>query len=184
MTTLEGHKLFKYMGTSDKTGLLECVKDSMSEKRFYPKVTTNQIVQHCIAGTEIPEEDVDPAWGMCPLLETDVCPVYEARPFGCRCLVSEHDCGNTGFAGIDPYILTINDIFLQHIEHLDHQGMTGNLSDVLVFIQAETRRSSSQHTISIPDNLIRNHQIRALMIPPEYRNRVSPILESLRAILA
>jgi hypothetical protein len=32
--------------------------------------------------------------------------------------------------------------------------------------------------------LIRNHQIQVLMIPPEYRNRVKPILETLKNILS
>jgi Fe-S-cluster containining protein len=184
LTTLEGTKLVEYMKMSGQTSLIELVKNSISKNRFRPKITTNRIAQYCVSGREIPDEEVDPAWGKCPLLKADLCPVYDARPFGCRCLVSEDDCAKTGYARIDPYILTINDIFLQHIEHLDHQGMTGNLSDILLFIESKTKKDHSKNEISYPDVLIRNHQIQVLMIPPEYRNRVKPILETLKNILS
>ena len=183
LTTLEGARLFEHMETINQTSLIERVKDGISKNRFVPKATTNQIADYCIGGVELPEEEIDPAWGVCPLLEGDICPVYNARPFGCRCLVSEHDCGKKGFAGIDPYILTINDIFLQHIEHLDQQGMTGNLSDVLLFIESKTQNSPCPPEVSTPDKLIRNHPLRALMVPPEYRKRVRPVLDSLQRIL-
>jgi len=184
LTTLEGAKLVEYIEMSGQINLFELVKNSISQKRFFPKITTNRIAHYCVSGKEIPDEEIDPAWGVCPLLKTDICPVYEARPFGCRCLISEEDCAKTGYARIDPYILTINDIFLQHIEHLDHHGMTGNLSDILLFIESGAKKGCSANEVFVPDTLIRNHQLRMLMIPPEYRNRVKPILETLKNILS
>lgn len=184
LTTIEGAKLVEYIEMSGQKNLFEFVKNSLSQKRFFPKITTNRIADYCACGREIPDEEIDPAWGVCPLLKTDICPVYDARPFGCRCLISEDDCAKTGYARIDPYILTINDIFLQHIEHLDHQGMTGNLSDILLFIESGKKKGCSTNGVSVPDTLIRNHQLRMLMIPPEYRNRVKPILESLKKIMS
>lgn len=184
LTTLEGAKLVEYIEMSGQINLFELVKNSISQKRFIPMITTNRIAHYCVSGKEIPDEEIDPAWGVCPLLKTDICPVYDARPFGCRCLISEDDCAKTGYARIDPYILTINDIFLQHIEHLDHHGMTGNLSDILLFIESGTKKGCSANEVFVPDTLIRNCQLRMLMIPPEYRNRVKPILESLKKIMS
>ncbi len=183
LTTLEGAMLVEYMEMSGQTSLFGFVKSSVSRKRFCPEITTNQIAQFCIQGEEISDEEIDPAWGKCPLLEKDACPVYDARPFGCRCLVSKTDCRKTGYAEIDPVVLTINDIFLQHIEHLDHQGLTGNLSDIMLFLEPGKKRNHYAHRDTAADRLIQNHPLRVLMIPPEYRNRIKPILESLKNIL-
>jgi Fe-S-cluster containining protein len=183
LTTLEGERIVRHIQTSGQNHLFDVVRKNTSQKRFRPETTTNRIAELCALGEEIPDETIDPASGTCPLLENDLCLVYEERPFGCRCLVSKNDCRKTGYAEIDPFILTINDIFIQHIEHLDHQGMTGNFCDIIALLQPVENQSHNIHRNASRDTLIQNRPIRVLMIPPEHRDKVRPVIESLKKIL-
>jgi hypothetical protein len=106
------------------------------------------------------------------------------RPYGCRCLVSRHNCGQTGYAEIDDFVLSVNTVFLQTIEHIDAGGCTGNLVDVLQAMSEDQNRqaycSSTLHCSA--NRLIPNQPIQVLMIPPEHRKKMEPILEALRGI--
>jgi hypothetical protein len=117
------------------------------------------------------------------LLQDDKCPIYDVRPFACRCMVSKHRCADTGAAEIDEFTITVNHVFLQYIEHLDQNGFSGNMADVLTHILAkgipDINTSSVTRTC-----LIKNAPLRALMIPPEHRKKIEPILAALRAIKA
>jgi hypothetical protein len=46
-------------------------------------------------------------------------------------MVSKRCCSETGFAEMDPVVMTVNDVFMQFIEHLDTGGFSGNFTDVL-----------------------------------------------------
>lgn len=116
-----------------KAALLENVYKNCSLKRYRPRLTTNGFAALCMKGEEIRDEENDPSWGKCPLLtEEQACPIYEKRPFGCRALLSEMSCSETGYAQIPPLILTINNIFMQYIEHLDAEGFSGNFTDMII----------------------------------------------------
>jgi hypothetical protein len=91
-------------------------------------------------------------------------------------MMSQVDCRKTGFAQVPPLALTIINIFLQYIEHLDHQGFSGNLSDMLAvhlehFEIAEKRQGC-----------IENMKMKGLLIPPEHRSQVGPLLKQLAAL--
>ena len=73
-------------------------------------------------------------------MEDSQCPLYLLRPFGCRCLVSRHDCGNKGYAEIEDFVLSVNTIFMQTIEHVDLNGCTGNMIDVITTMASEVNR--------------------------------------------
>ena len=121
---------------------------------------------------------------MCPFLADDLCPLYAARPFGCRCLVSRQDCGKEGVAKIDDFVLSVNTIFLQTIEHIDAGGFTGNLLDVLALMAIkENRQAYAEGKLRCPSaGLIPNQPLKILMIPPEHRTKMEPVLKSLRNI--
>jgi hypothetical protein len=137
----------------------------------------------CAKGIEPPTED-DPGWNACPLLKDDLCPFYTARPFACRCLVSRQDCGKAGYAEIDDFVLSVNTVFLQTIEHLDAEGCTGNLIDVLRTMAQEGNRNHYENNRLKCANagLISNQPLKVLMIPPEHRTKMEPILKSLQEI--
>ncbi len=150
-------------------------------KRFQPIITTNKIADLCIQGKELPDEEIDSSWGRCPLLINDECPIYTARPFGCRCFVSKHSCSEKGYAKVDEFILSVNNIFLQYIEHIDSQGCSGNLLDVLLYFESSEGRQNYRDGVSncAENNLVSNRSIPALMIPPEHRLKIQPILQAI-----
>ena len=185
LTTLEGYRILSSLEKAPQRKLLDAIHAASGQQRFQPKLTFNQIAGLCMDGKEVPDEPMYPDWGTCPVLKNQECPIYPLRPFGCRCMVSKVRCGQTGYADIDEFVLSVNNLFLQYIEHIDVPGMTGNLMDVLCFLASEIQKTayrSGRESIT-PENLISNSPIPVLMIPPRHRERIQPIIEALRNVL-
>ena len=185
LTTLEGYKIISDLDARLKSTLMQQVSEAVEQRRFKPQITINQMARRCMTGQEIPEEILDPAWGTCPLLSQKECPIYPLRPFGCRCMMSRTICSETGYADLDPFTLTVANLFNQCIEHLDQDGMTGNLIDVLLFFEDKTNLVAyqSDKMDTAAEGLIPNSPIPVLMIPPEHRRRVEPLLKALKELL-
>jgi len=184
LTTLEAYKIVNYLRAKDQTVLFRRLEVESYKKRFQPETTTNGLANLCIQGEEIPDEENNYIWGKCPLLHNDECPLYPARPFMCRCFLSKQNCREQGHASIDPFVLTVNNVFLQYIEHIDAHGFTGNLTEILLFLESEDNRQAYENKAVRPDTrgLIPNQPIKALFIPPEHRDKIKPILQSIQAI--
>jgi Fe-S-cluster containining protein len=182
LTTVEGYNIIRKLESEGNTQWIEKIKLAATQPHFQLKITTNQLANMCAEGMEPPVEE-NTGWNMCPFLTDDLCPLYPARPFGCRCLVSRHDCGKEGFADIDDFVLSVNTVFLQIIEHLDADGCTGNLVDVLQTLASEENRHHYEtNTLKCAGRLISNQLLKVLMIPPEHRTKMESILQSLRKI--
>ncbi|MBT3388261.1 MAG: hypothetical protein HN417_10050 [Desulfobacula sp.] len=183
MTTIESYKIIDYLIKEDKLQLLSGL--STSQKRFLPKITINQFAELCINDGEIPEEENNPDWGNCAFLSDDICSIYELRPFACRCMLSEKQCGEKGYAFMNPFILTVNNVFQQYIEHLDQNGYFGNIADILTLLSdSETRADYMKNNLkSDSAPLISNKKIKYLMIPPEDRAKIAPLLNKLNNLL-
>jgi hypothetical protein len=181
LTTLEAYKISTHLIESGQESLLERLSAVIDGPRFIPRVTTNGLAEICMRGEDPPEEASDPAWGPCPLLDDGQCPLYAVRPFGCRCMVSARRCDDAGFAEMDPFLVTVNNVMLQYIEHIDRDGCSGNLADLLVFMSSgeNRRRYRDGGPEGLPAGLIRNRAIRALMVPPRHRERIMPVMKSL-----
>ena len=180
LTTLEGEKIMAHLRKTGQEGLLERLQAAPDRQRFMPRITTNQLAALCLQGAAIPEETVDPGWGPCVFLENKECPIYPARPFGCRCMVSSVRCRAGGAAQLDPFLAAVNDLFMQYIEHLDAQGHTGNLRDVLSFLSSGEGQGRTASAARLRGaGLIQNQPIPALMIPPELRDRLAPIRQAI-----
>ena len=184
ITTLEGYLMATHMISCEKSGLFENIERAIPEKRFRPQTTTNRLADLCMKGENPPEEENQSLDGSCPLLKDNLCSIYGVRPFGCRCFVSKKDCRKHGYAQVDPFVMTVNNLFLQFIEHVDSQGFSGNLIDVLKFMASKTNRQNyEKNTLNHPDSgLIPNLKITVLMIPPEHRIKIQPILKNLQSI--
>ncbi|MCF8070551.1 MAG: hypothetical protein K9L30_18375 [Desulfobacterales bacterium] len=181
MTSLEGYLIFSNISKSD----VDKVINASDIKRFTPKITTNGIAEYCIEGKVLPEEETaDPSWGSCPILTDSACPYYDARPFGCRCFMSKVNCGETGFADVDPLVITLNNVFQQYIEHIDSQGFFGNFSDIIIFfsIQKNLDAYASGRLNSPTDSLITNRPAKSLLVPPEHREKTMSIIRALNHI--
>ena len=187
LTTLEADLIRHYLQTEAPNGAWSQWCRRLAESgdlvRFQPQVTINQIADLCIRDAEIPEEEMDPEAGPCPFLGNDVCRIYPARPFGCRAMISTETC-STGHAALMPeFALTVNNVFLQYIEAADPGGMTGNLIDVLLTLSddenldpTDIRRMAAHER----RHLIPNHPMSVLMVPPEHRNRMIPVLKDIQ----
>ena len=185
LTTLEGFKIISLLDARVKSSHVQHVFDAAEQRRFKPQITTNQMAQRCMSGQEIPEEILDPAWGSCPLLSEKECSIYKLRPFGCRCMMSRTNCADSGYADIDAFILSVANLFNQVIEHLDQDGMTGNVIDVLTFLGDDKNLAAyrSEPMGIKTQGLIPNSPIPALMIPPEHRKQIEPLVDSLKKVL-
>jgi Fe-S-cluster containining protein len=183
LTTLEGYKIIKQLKSEKNTDWIDNIQRASEKAHFQPKMTTNQLARMCAAGID-PSEEEQPASLTCPFLNDDQCPMYTVRPFGCRCLISRHDCGRHGYADIDDFALSVNTVMLQTIEHLDAGGCSGNMLDVLkVMAGQENRRAYEENKLNcVMTRLIKNQPLKILMIPPQHRTRMEPILQSLRDI--
>ena len=180
ITTLEACKIADHLIKNGKSELFKKIKDESYKKRFRPIITTNKIADLCIQGKELPDEEIDSSWGSCPLLKNDECPIYTVRPFSCRCMVSKTNCIDK--AEMDPFVLTVNNVFLQYIEHIDQQGFSGNFTDILLFMESEdNRRNYSMELLkNSGKDLIKNMPMSILLIPPEHKNKIKPIINSLQ----
>jgi hypothetical protein len=85
---------------------------------------------------------------------------------------------------MEDFVITVNTVFLQTIEDLDVDGFSGNLIDVLLCLAtAENRRAYRAGRLSGKEwRLIPNQPMTVLMIPPEHRRRIRPILDKLRNV--
>ena len=190
LTRLEAARIIAALDEKTKQAIREKLTKPSATPRFIPKITINRLADICMRGGDPPEEEIDPAWGPCPLLENNACPIYDVRPFGCRCMTSFQKCSDTGAADIDDFTLTVNHIFLQTIEHMDKNGYFGNLSDVLADVLADASAGGLTDEAAVqeintgpnPPFLIRNFPLSTLLIPPEQREKIQPILTALRAI--
>ena len=186
LTSLEAGFLINSLGEEKKKALQNRIEQKFPDKRYIPKMTTNGFARLCMEERDIPEEQNDPAFGVCPLLEDDLCTVYEARPFGCRALLSEIHCSKGGFARVPPLVLTLNTLFLQAIEHLDQNGFSGNLSDMAAFFLSGG--SFAGKSDRLPDTggeglFVHNEKIPAFMVPPKHQRRLKALMEELTGLL-
>ncbi|MEZ4524428.1 MAG: YkgJ family cysteine cluster protein [Desulfobacterales bacterium] len=181
LTGLEAVRIAGYILTEGKTELIDAVKAASGRKRFQPGFTTNQMADFFMRGEDIPEEEIDPAWGVCPLLENDECMVYPVRPFGCRCMISAVNCRETGYADMTEFTAAVNMVFLQYIEHVDAGGYFGNLTDMLLYLLENGNLENCCEGIqgNRPENLIVSQPLHFLMVPPEFREKIRPILQAL-----
>jgi Fe-S-cluster containining protein len=179
MTSLEGDYILSGLAIEDFAEIMPLIHRQLQKPRFIPALTTNQIAQACRNGEELVDEQSPADPGPCPLLHEGLCRIYPVRPFGCRCMVSSAPCRWKGWAETDPVTLTINTLFLQVIEHIDRDGFSGNLSDVLAWLDAKRDPDSPRPPVS---DLAFNTPIPALIIPPEHRDRVMPIITAIRAL--
>jgi hypothetical protein len=184
LTTLEGYKLVMDLSAIEKQDLWHRLAAGSALKRYQPRFTINQMAKWCQEGKEIPIEDPHQHQEACPLLEKKECPVYQLRPFACRCFCSTIICSRDHMAEIDPFVLSVNDVFLQYIEHIDASGYSGNLIDVIRFFNASanTLAYKENRLGRAPRGLIANHPLTVLMIPPEHRQRLQPILKAIQEI--
>jgi hypothetical protein len=184
LTTLEAYKICDTLPPGECEKLLGRVRAASGLKRFRPALTTNALADLCARDEDLPAENETSTDEQCPLLAEDLCSIYALRPFNCRCFISRTHCGEKGFAEVDESVLAVNTLFLQTVEHLDADGCSGNLLDVLGVLASEANRTAyAAGALHCTGNgLIANRPVKVLMLPPEQRETIEPIMRKLRGI--
>ncbi|MEW6078943.1 MAG: hypothetical protein AB1724_14105 [Thermodesulfobacteriota bacterium] len=182
LTSLEGYLIAETLERSGHGYLFETLAGYAARRRFIPQQTLNQAAEKLFRGDPIADETNDPDWGHCPLLIDNQCPVYEVRPFACRCMVSEERCRQGVYALMPPLTVSVNQVMMQYIEHVDQDGFSGNIIDVLKYMRSPDHRRQYREGGRLDYNgfeLIRNHPARHLLAEPEHRESIEPLLAEL-----
>jgi len=185
MTSLEGYLIADHIISNGQTDLFEAIQSMISNNRFKPKITINKIADLCRKEGEPPEEGNKYSDKSCPVLKDNLCPIYEVRPFGCRCFMSKYNCSKAGYAEVDSFVMTLNTLFMQFVEQIDFMGFSGNFADVLLLMASnENRDNYKKNTLKHPGiDFVSNLEIKVLMVPPEHRENVKPVLDALFSLL-
>jgi Fe-S-cluster containining protein len=181
MTTLEGIFILRHLEKQNRLDWLEGLLADDNPSRFRPQVTINHLADLCARDEPLPKEAVNPAAGQCPLLIDDSCPIYAVRPLGCRAMVSQSPCAGAGEALMPDFILTLNNVLMQYVEAIDVPGCSGNLIDVLrLLLDQVNRLAYEQQRACGGDDLLANRPLSVLMVPPEDRQRLTPVLTTIQ----
>ncbi|MDA8140947.1 MAG: hypothetical protein M0036_20050 [Desulfobacteraceae bacterium] len=182
MTSLEGLLILNHWEGQGLTPPQTALQAAVQSKRFQPSLTINVIAFLCLQNKDIPEEAADPAAGPCPLLHNGCCTIYAVRPFGCRAMVSRSQCVRGGAAEIPDEVLSANHLLMQFIEAIDVPGLSGNLTDMLLLLcDAQLRGQAESGTgIAPPQGMAANQPIPVLMVPPEHRARLQPLIRAVQ----
>ena len=185
IASLEGMWLIDQLDADAIARLYARQEKTLDLERFRPVITINGLAERTMAGDDPPEEDCRPEWTPCSLLEDDLCSIYALRPFSCRCMASRTRCADIGYADMDDFQLTLSTVFQQVIEHLDVPGYTGNLLDVMQRLKDEEHRSLYRAGMLRGESpgLLANRPMKMLMVPPEHRERIQPLVESIQKIM-
>jgi len=184
MTTLEGYLIAEHMISNGQSDVFENIQAKISKHRFKPQITTNRLADLCMKGNDPPEEEKTHSKESCPVLKDNLCPIYKVRPFGCRCFISTHDCSKAGYAEVDPFDMTVSTLFMQFVEHVDFMGFSGNFADIMLLMASkENRDHYKMNILAHPGaGFVSNFKIKVLMVPPEHRMKVKPLLDALLSI--
>jgi Fe-S-cluster containining protein len=184
MTTLEGYRIVKHLISNGRTDLFQRLQRSAHEERFQPTLSTNELAAVCMKGVDPPEEETCLPLAACPFLSNKECLIYQERPFGCRCFFSTQKCEATACATVDPFLVTVNTVFLQCVEHIDANGFLGNMIDVLLFLESEIQRKQYEANAGLnhPKGLPANRCLPGLLVPPEHHLRIQPFLQKIKNI--
>lgn len=143
--------------------------------------TTNEYAAACLAGTGTAEKDVRRG-GICPFLEQEVCTVYPARPFSCRCFASTQVCRRHASALLPAPYLSAATAVSQVIEHLGQAALWGNMLDVLYLLAppSVTEAVSSNHRENqaiARSNCLKARPLPGFLIEEKEIGRVSRLLD-------
>jgi Fe-S-cluster containining protein len=186
VTTLEGLAIIEFLekeGPADWTARPE---PAPGQQGFRPLQTINQWAAQCLADNE-PEEDVgpEPATGICSFLTAAACPIYAVRPLACRAMLSRTNCTPGGAAEMPEEVLALNTVCMQYLEAIDRPGLSGNLSDIMRFLADPQHRQAYRagRIDCVPEGLLPNRSLPALMVPPEQRDRLRPVIHELQMVI-
>ena len=190
MTAVEGEVLLEYIREKGlQEWFVNLLQKWQGRKELQPLITHNGFARNCLQGveSEIGSSQSQDCQQVCLFLgKGDICLVYQARPFGCRCFSSQTDCRASGAAKQSDELLAINTATMQVIEHLGQKEFWGNIYDVLLVLcslgaNADIGQffSDKMKLNGVHTRLLSAEPIPGFLIMPEEREVVSNYLETL-----
>jgi Fe-S-cluster containining protein len=159
----------------DNLDLKKLLYSATARPIYRPGLSTNQIADLCLRQEDIPSDTGEHGEGVCTFLNREgLCSVYENRPFACRAMSSMEICQYGGEADMEPFLVTVNLAICQIIEHLDKEGVSGNLLDVLS--ELVNNRFKSPGTVN---GLISNRALPGFLVSPDEQVRFRAFMRRL-----
>jgi hypothetical protein len=84
---------------------------------------------------------------------------------------------------VGEWVLTVNTLFMQAIEHLDRPGCFGNFSDVILAIAAGGEVDHPATAGCGTFGLLANQPIPAFMIPPGHHARAVALVVEIQQVM-
>jgi len=178
MTGLEGLLIIEYLNAKNIQDFLH--QAILPDKRYHPKTTINQEAWLALQDKPIPEPEDTPL-NSCIFLTNDQCSIYPVRPMSCRTMVSTLPCHSAGHATMTSFQLSAATLFYQFIEMLDLGGYYGNYLNILEMLITPPETQSIQ-LIMTKTSLLRNHRIHHVMMPPEHRETLIPVMNEIQNV--
>ncbi|MFP3982720.1 MAG: hypothetical protein ACLFV2_03405 [Desulfurivibrionaceae bacterium] len=188
MTALEGELFLEQMR---EKGLQQRLTErSIGESGAVCVQTMNEWAEQCISGKYESKESIQENLESCRFLAEDqLCLIYEARPFACRCFASLSPCRHMGAASQPGWLTAVNTSVMQIVEHLGQGEIYGALDNI---IPALCSRGENNDLAGFPpkqqdggskptDGLRLAKPLPGLVIEQEDRETVSLFLDSLFA---
>ncbi|MFP4446351.1 MAG: hypothetical protein ACLFPD_08910 [Desulfosudaceae bacterium] len=183
ITSLEAWILAAYLDQAGRADLFDTMEAAAHTYRQQPQQTLNSLAAayHHQPGETPAAEEESAKRAACPLLSDEECPVYPARPFACRCLVSQSDCRKQGYARVEPLTITVGHVMQQYIEHVDRPGVTGNMLDLVPALRDRQRRDqyAAGEVSFLTGNFLENRPAVMLLAGAEEGPALEPILAAL-----
>ena len=135
LTSLEARYLIAAPLFQETVGMGEKIRRRAAGPLYRPTCTINQVAACCLAHQEPPADTSEHVGGVCLFLDDQSqCRIYAHRPMACRAMASQVRCRPGSEAVVEPFVLTVNLALHQIIEHLDQEGVTGSLPEVVVWV--------------------------------------------------
>ncbi len=132
MTATEGEMIINFLVQEKR---LEELHDILckSETVYVPQKTPNN--------PDDEQVDSDEKWDLTPccFLKNNMCSIYPARPFACRCFYSTKECGPEQPAELSAWLAAFNGVMLQLIEHVGQGELWGSMNDILLELSSQSR---------------------------------------------